>query len=145
MKQYKHRITGNIATETQSESNYKVSEPRNFTVPKWIIENSSDWEEVIERKFLFQTVDGVDIYEGDKYYSVHASTFEFPNGYGVSTIKGTAAKGYWDTFSTLEKAQEYINLNKPKYSFNDIKNVLNEQMYKPYASLVLLDLKKLNK
>lgn len=51
MKKYKHKITGNIATETKSESNYKVSEPRNFTVPKWIIENSNDWEEVKNKEW----------------------------------------------------------------------------------------------
>lgn len=49
-KTYKHKITGNIAVETISESNYKVSEPRNFTVPKWIVENSNDWEEIKEVK-----------------------------------------------------------------------------------------------
>ena len=48
MKKYKHKITGNIAEETTSEKNYKVSVPKNFTIPKWIIEDSKDWEEVKE-------------------------------------------------------------------------------------------------
>jgi hypothetical protein len=30
MKKYQHIITGNIATETNSENNYKVSQPRHF-------------------------------------------------------------------------------------------------------------------
>ena len=34
MKKYKHKLTGNIAIETSTEKNYKVSEPKNFTVPK---------------------------------------------------------------------------------------------------------------
>lgn len=51
MKKYKHKLTGNIAVETNSENNYKVSEPRHFTIPKWVIENSSDWEEVVEKKY----------------------------------------------------------------------------------------------
>ena len=46
MKKFKHKTTGYIATSTTSEKNYKVSEPRNFTIPKWIVENSEDWEEV---------------------------------------------------------------------------------------------------
>lgn len=48
MRKFKHKITGYIATETNSEKNYKVSEPKNFTIPKWIIENSEDWEEIKE-------------------------------------------------------------------------------------------------
>jgi hypothetical protein len=48
MRKFKHKITGYIATETSSEKNYKVSEPKNFTIPKWIVENSNDWEEVKE-------------------------------------------------------------------------------------------------
>src|SRR5574344_1554804 len=48
MRKFKHKITGYIATETNSEKNYKVSEPKNFTIPKWIVEDSGDWEEVKE-------------------------------------------------------------------------------------------------
>jgi len=48
MRKFKHKTTGRIATETSSEKNYKVSEPKNFTIPKWIIENSNDWVEIIE-------------------------------------------------------------------------------------------------
>jgi len=44
MKQYKHKVLGYIATETNSKENYKVSHPRHFTIPKWIVENSNDWE-----------------------------------------------------------------------------------------------------
>jgi hypothetical protein len=48
MRKFKHKITGYIATETNSEKNYKVSEPKNFTIPKWIVEDSVDWEEIKE-------------------------------------------------------------------------------------------------
>ncbi len=43
---YKHKTTGNIAELTQSGKNYKVSYPQNYTIPKWIIESSSDWEPI---------------------------------------------------------------------------------------------------
>ena len=46
MRKFKHKTTGYLATETNSEKNYKVSEPKNFTIPKWIVENSNDWEEI---------------------------------------------------------------------------------------------------
>ena len=45
MKKYKHKITGNIAVETHSEQNYRV---QNFTIPNWIVESSTDWEEIEE-------------------------------------------------------------------------------------------------
>lgn len=51
MKKFKHKITGNIATETNSGKNFKVTEPKSFTVPKWIIENSKEWEEVVEKEY----------------------------------------------------------------------------------------------
>ena len=51
MRKFKHVETGNIATETHSEKNYKVSYPQNYTIPKWIIENSKDWIEIFEPKF----------------------------------------------------------------------------------------------
>jgi len=50
-KKYKHKITGFIATETTTEKNYRVSEPKNFTVPKWIIEDSNDWIEIVEKDY----------------------------------------------------------------------------------------------
>lgn len=48
MRKFKHKITGNIATEIHSGYNYKVTNPQNFTIPKWIVENSSDWQEIID-------------------------------------------------------------------------------------------------
>lgn len=51
MKQYKHKITGNIATETSSGKNYKVSNPQNFTIPRWIVEDSNDWEKIKEKEY----------------------------------------------------------------------------------------------
>jgi len=88
MKKYKHKLTGNIAVETNSENNYKVSEPRHFTIPKWVIENSSDWEEVIEKDyriisittntFMGLTYSGLDIQAfeenctGTKNWSIHS-------------------------------------------------------------------------
>jgi len=52
MKKFKHKISNNIAIETNSGKNYRVSNPQNFTIPKWIIENSEDWEEIKEEKIF---------------------------------------------------------------------------------------------
>lgn len=58
MKQYKHKILDYLATETNSKENYKVSHPRHFTIPKWIIENSNDWELIpsIEVGKVYQSI-----------------------------------------------------------------------------------------
>lgn len=76
---------------------------------------------------LFTTEDGVDIFEGDDYYSIHTTQFNFPNGYGKPTIKGTAIKGYWITFSTKEAAEEYVLMNKPCLSIQDLINHTKEE------------------
>lgn len=95
---------------------------------------------------LFTTEDGVDIFEGDDYYSIHTTQFNFPNGYGKPTIKGTAIKGYWITFSTKEAAEEYVLMNKPKYSLNDIMNAYDRANCSFIRrDLLQEELKKLNK
>lgn len=98
------------------------------------------------KKPLFTTEDGVDIFEGDDYYSIHTTQFNFPNGYGKPTIKGTAIKGYWITFSTKEAAEEYVLMNKPKYSLNDIMNAYDRANCSFIRrDLLQEELKKLNK
>lgn len=44
MKKYKHKITGKIVTE--EDTFYYLESEGNL--PKWLIENSSDWEEIVE-------------------------------------------------------------------------------------------------
>lgn len=56
MKKYKHIKTGHIANETISNKNYKVSHPQTYTIPKWMIEDSKEWIEVIDRNFEIQTI-----------------------------------------------------------------------------------------
>jgi len=36
-----------------------------------MIENSNDWEEIIEKKYHFTTSDGVPIFEGDYWWWVN--------------------------------------------------------------------------
>ena len=74
MKKYKHVKTGNIAEETNSGKNYKVFEPKHFTIPKWIIENSNEWKEVIEQTpfevhFTGREVVGVTRLKDNVYFS----------------------------------------------------------------------------
>lgn len=61
---------------------------------------------------LFRTEDGIDIYEGDSYVTMKQ------HGYG---------KKY---FSTKEAAEEYILMNKPCLSINDLKDKLTIEYLK---------------
>lgn len=65
---------------------------------------------------LFTTKDGVDIYEGDIFYLV-MSNFAIVK---INTKVINSKEMYDNTFSTKEKAEEYIILNKPCLSYKEI-------------------------
>ena len=78
---------------------------------------------------LFTTEDGVDIFEGDNIYWVNINTFEkincnkYNDDLGEISIKSLLSKKYECkaiAFSTKEKAEEYILMNKSVLSLNDI-------------------------
>ena len=78
---------------------------------------------------LFTTEDGVDIFEGDKIYSIESSLNEINEKiagiYTRSSINHPVEHWYKDNkyFSTKEKAEEYILMNKPCLSLNDVAKV----------------------
>ena len=81
---------------------------------------------VLEKSLLFTTEDGVNIYQGDVFYTVNYKTFVLTNqkSIAISSINKEQAKinGYlW--FSNKEKAEEYILMNKPCLSIKDIKDI----------------------
>ncbi len=68
MKQYKHKITGKIAKECSGIYEYLGENQFHTHIPKELIENSSDWEKVIEKKPVFIDSLGNPVYKGEKYY-----------------------------------------------------------------------------
>lgn len=76
---------------------------------------------------LFTTEDGVDIFEGDSYWYIN----------NMSTVHKTVAKYEGSNslglklFSTKEKAEEYIIMNKPCLSLNDV-YIAAHGMIKPH-------------
>ena len=126
MKRYRHKETGNIAVETSSGKNYKVSEPQNFTIPKWIVENSKEWEE-ITNKVLIVTEDGKEIRDGEIYWNVFSEAVTpkiepwKAKQWVAEEEDGEYSLNYCKYFSTKEKAEEWIYHNKPIYSRNDIR------------------------
>lgn len=80
---------------------------------------------VLQKQPIFTTEDGVDIYDGDNYYWLDRSLNINNSGY-TSIFMNTLNTLY---FSTKEKAKEYILMNKPCLSINDIK-FLDPDKYK---------------
>jgi len=78
------------------------------------------WGKASKKTPLFTTEDGVEIFEGDKFY--------YPNIHIWKTIISEADKrvlifirlNKYKPFSTKEKSEEYILLNKPCLSVNEI-------------------------
>lgn len=72
---------------------------------------------------LFTTEDGVDIFEGDEYYYINSN---FNDPWKIINTKADCPDIInkndlnYKRFSTKEKAEEYILLNKPCLSINDI-------------------------
>lgn len=70
---------------------------------------------------LFKTEDNVDIFEGDNCWSVDATFTKLE----IKIINNNYSKEFLNIdkqFSTKEKAEEYILMNKPCLSLNDVIN-----------------------
>jgi hypothetical protein len=89
---------------------------------------------------LFTTQDGKIICEGDKYWSVNRNTF-YMAGWQANRgdCRTTDSPEYF--FSTKEAAEEYILMNKPLLSVND---VLATDLFNP-SKLAFEELKQLAK
>jgi len=75
---------------------------------------------------LFTTEDGVDIFEGDKIFSIDRTKLIFKDIDRVIKSKYFERSSVYKYFSTKEKAEEYILMNKPCLSFNDIKTIFKK-------------------
>lgn len=88
---------------------------------------------ILPKKPLFTTEDGVDIYEGDTYfeanltYGVKSWTSEYPVYFNKDVSKRI--------FSTKEKAEEYILMNKPCLSILDVLKLKNKWSIKTIDKL----------
>ena len=91
---------------------------------------------------MFTTEDGVDIFEGDKYFICTASLSNCINNEGIVS-KFFKPNPNYKYFSTKEKAEEYILMNKPVLSLNDILKILPK--YISLAEARYLELEKLVK
>jgi len=106
---------------------------------------------------LFTTEDGVDIFEGDDFYYVKFIQYNMTMGKPFEIVKGNHPTFKYEPqfekyFSTKETAEEYILMNKPCLSLNDIfkdveemrkglKTFENSQLAKRFKKLVKQKLK----
>lgn len=70
---------------------------------------------------ILTTFDGVDLFGGESIYGV---TDEFILCYTSVATKENVQR--CRIFAKKENAEEYIKLNKPQYSLNDIKETVNK-------------------
>jgi hypothetical protein len=70
---------------------------------------------------LFTTEDGVSVFENDKYYFI-SNGFQVVKSFAENLEFLSSSK----TFSTKEKADEYVLLNKPLLSLTDVKDLFIE-------------------
>ena len=74
-----------------------------------------------EKKLMLVTEDGVEIFYGDKYVAVQKATFDFID----KCVRPLTLTYDWVTFSTEEKAKEYIAQNKKTISYKELTDFLN--------------------
>ena len=75
---------------------------------------------------LFTTENGVDIFEGDDYFYISTEHWITVN---INHSKSIDLSSTFKAFSTKEAAEEYIEMNKPKFSLEDVRGILC--MYAP--------------
>jgi hypothetical protein len=76
---------------------------------------------------LFKTEDGVDVFEGDKFYCLNANLLEQIQV--IFATKSTIKSCFYRYFSTKEKAEEYVRLNKILFKTYDGVNIKEGDIY----------------
>lgn len=112
---YKVRRNDFVVTKIELDSNKISLHGKTFSKIQLEIANK------VKKQPLFTTEDGVDVFEEDfknhaNIYSVNKSNFKI----GKNTLGFTVFTDNYLKFSTKEKAEEYILLNKPCLSLNEI-------------------------
>jgi hypothetical protein len=120
-----------IASNLGHESGYIVNHDLTTCIysPAYIENNPEFWQPVQEP--LFVSEDGVEIYEGMKTTVV--SKKDFSTGPDMDNI-GMYPNKFW-YFSTLESAEKYVRLNKPRYSLRQVYEYIDENPVHPYVDI----------
>jgi hypothetical protein len=110
---------------------FVAGQDRSTSLGKWW--NISELKHV--KKPLFTTEDSKDIFEGDKYWWVNINGDWKVWGPVVTGMMSSKTKGI-PHFSTKEAAEEYIIMNKPCLSINDIIKTYEKNTNVRHISLI---------
>lgn len=148
MKKFKHKKTGKIVEEKGKifVTSFDINSGKaQEIIPAWILENTNDWEEIIEKPVLFTTEDGVDKNIGDEVWYVIND---------FSTIdKEIILSLDWDFenykyFSTRKAAENYIKMNKPCLSLSEVLDIYDKKIggfFREHRELLKRELTKIVK
>ena len=96
-----------------------------------------------QRKCLFTTEDGMEIFEGDEYWTVEVEISSFEICKIRASVASIKVEEFKD-FSTEAAALEYVRQNKPLYSLNDfIKASGNALITHLQTETIITELEKL--
>jgi len=133
---------GHIAILDQSEKYYNLGTTTRSL--DYIENHPENWQHVCYKchenvytcksfgckQAILITEDGVDIFEGDNYYFVNTN-LDF-KAYTGTIMKGmTATNPDTKKFSTKKAAENYIKMNKPCLSLNDVLSITNKTSFVP--------------
>jgi hypothetical protein len=119
-KTFRHKTTNEVATYKDG-----VLKSSGFSVEIGVEPSSQFWEDITTVECLLKSVDGVELFEGDSVYGIHAGDWKvfeliLHKGNGVHVERWEHGK-----FSSKEAAQEYILMNRPCLSVEQVKNILS--------------------
>lgn len=108
-------------------------------------ENRDKYIKENQRKPIFVSADGKEMFKGDKYYVPQISNRNELLGTYLEFIT-TIITIYGKTkFSSSELAKEYIDNNKPKYSLKDIESCYPSRTNSHLYTTFIANIKKLSK
>ena len=92
-----------------------------YLIPEDVENNPEFFEEIIERPALFVTEDGVEVFKDDNVHWVINGKYGYELRICENHTKSSLLQGdIYKIFSSFEKAQEWILMNKPVLSINDV-------------------------
>ena len=89
--------------------------------------NPEYWE--LERQVLYTSYDGVDVYEGDRYYLLNTNTGSITL---LHATKKDCTLAHFVIFSSKSSANDFIWQNKKELSYNDIKYWIDNKLDLPF-------------
>lgn len=94
-----------------------------FCIHKSYLEKFPEfWKEVEDKKPILKTEDGVDIYFGD--YTCLVNIVSWTVDYFTPKQCAPVSSSY-KSFSSVASAEKYVKENKPQYSLNDLKDLVD--------------------